>query len=717
MNKFAYLTTGYTLKGLYDAFKTKFVVHGEDNIPDGSIIFVINHFTRIETMFLPYHIYFLTNKVPVWSLADHSLFHGGFGNLLENIGAVSTRDPHRDLLIVKSLLTGEANWVIFPEGLMVKNKKIFEDGQFMISSDEGKHKPHTGAATLALRAEFYRERIRKTISTWPEEAKRLMDLYGIDLVEPVINRKTYIVPVNVTYYPIRVRENAISSLVAKFTDNVPERAEEELMTEGTMLLSGADIDIRFGEAIDIKDYLDDPVIKSDINSDIEINFDDEIPSNKQLRENSYNLMQRYMTSIYKMVTLNHDHILASILTRYPEGKIDMDDFKAKSFFATDLNIKKDIYHVHKSLKQSQICLLTDDKHEKFNNFIDLALETGVIQKSGGLYFRKNIDLDDFHTVRKENTISVLANEIEPLTNLMSHIDLLAKEPKEITKERLKSHLLKSTVIDYEDDYKTFYDKDQSKDLEKGEPYLIEGKSKDYGIVLVHGYMASPLEMRQLADFLGEKGFYVYVPRLKGHGTSPKDLSTRTYQDWIDCVDEGYTIIRNLCKNVIAGGFSTGAGLVLDLATRVGDIKGVFAVAPPMELKDFSSKFVPAVDVWNSFLKSIHIDIAKIEFVDNEPENPHINYFKNPISGIHELERLMNQLKPKLKDIDIPVLVAQGRGDPVVSVNGTKKLFDLLSSDFKEYFLFNFERHGVLVGDGTERIFDSIFNFIEDIIKR
>ncbi|MCP3924094.1 MAG: alpha/beta fold hydrolase [Desulfobacterales bacterium] len=716
MNKFAYLTTGYTLKGLYDAFKTKFKVHGEDNIPEGSIIFVINHFTRIETMFLPCHIYFLTDKVPVWSLADHSLFQGGFGNFLESVGAVSTRDPDRDLLIVKSLLTGEANWIIFPEGRMVKNKKIFEDGQFMISSDEGKHRPHTGAATLALRSEFYRERIRKTISTWPEEAKRLMDLYGINSVEPVINRKTYIVPVNVTYYPVRVRENAISKLVDRFTDGVPERAEDELMTEGTMLLSGADIDIRFDEPIDIKEYLKDPVIQSDIESDIEINFDDKIPSNKTLRQCSYDLMQRYMTAIYKKVTVNHDHLLSAILTRYPEGKIDLDDFKAKSYFASTLNIKKDKYHLHESLEQNQINLLTDDKHEIFNNFIELALETGMIQESGGIYFKKNIDIEDFHTIRKENTISVLANEIEPLSNLLSHIDILANESKDLTQERLRSHILKSTIIKYENDYKNFYDKKLSKPMDRGEPYLIEGTSKEFGIVLVHGYLASPLEVKQLAEYLGEKGYYVYVPRLKGHGTSPKDLSGTNYQNWVDCVDEGYTIIRNLCKNVIAGGFSTGAGLVLDLAARVDDLKGVFAIAPPMELKDFSSKFVPAVDIWNSFLKKVHIDIAKVEFVDNEPENPHINYHKNPISGVHELEKLMDQLKPKLKEITVPVLIAQGRNDTVVSVDGTKKLFDLLGSEFKEYFLFNFNRHGVLVGNDVDRIYKAINDFVDLVFK-
>jgi esterase/lipase len=109
-------------------------------------------------------------------------------------------------------------------------------------------------------------------------------------------------------------------------------------------------------------------------------------------------------------------------------------------------------------------------------------------------------------------------------------------------------------------------------------------------------------VRELALYLGRLGLWVYVPRLKGHGTSPDDLATRSFQDWQTSVDLGYAVVSSLCKRVVAGGFSTGAGLALDLAARMNEVIGVFAVSAPMRLKDFSSKFAPAVDMWNRIME-------------------------------------------------------------------------------------------------------------------
>ena len=714
MNRFAYHTTGLAIKMLSSLSKAKINIHGKENIPEGSIIFVINHFTRIETLLLPYHINKLTG-MPVWSLAGYELFKGALGILLDKIGAVSTKDPDRDLLIVKSLLTGEALWIFFPEGLMVKSKKIIDKGRFMITSAGEKRPPHTGAATLALRTEFYRQRLLKMSESVSDEAKRLMDLFQIDSLESVLGKKTYIVPINITYYPIRTRENILSNLAANLVEDIPERMVEEIMTEGTMLLSGVDVDMRFGEPIEIKEYLKHSAIKRDISATSRINFNDPIPSIKRMRKEAQNIMQRYMSAIYNMTTVNHDHLFASMLRMIPFKKIKAHDLRRRVFLSVTGKFNKNGVFFHNTMKKNQIHLLTDDCFNRFKNFSSVAIESGFVKEKGEMLVKDTAKISfDFHRIRIDNPVEVIANEVEPLTSLQRRIRRLAREPGFWIRHKIARRLMKKAILEFEEDYKTYYIEGESKKKDIGMPFLIKGSSREMGVVLFHGYMAAPLEVKELANYLGRRGFWVYVPRIKGHGTSPEDLATRKYTDWMESADEGYAVISNLCRRVVAGGFSNGAGLALDLTARIEDVEGVFAVCPPLRLKDFSSKFVPALDYWNKFMYKVHIDSGQKDFVENNPENPHINYLRNPISGLRELERLMDSVESKLSAIQTPTLVIQSYGDPVVDQRGSRKVFELLGSEDKSYILFNFDRHGILLGDGAHRVHKAIADFIDHL---
>ncbi|RLB72201.1 MAG: hypothetical protein DRH03_05055, partial [Deltaproteobacteria bacterium] len=201
MNLFAYRTTSFALKVLTAFSRARINLHNSEDLPAGGTIFVINHFTRLETLLLPYHISKLLDK-PVWSLASDEFFSGLTGRYLDQVGAVSVKDPERDNLIIKSLLNENAAWIIFPEGLMVKNRKVVEHGNFMIAGDEGWHPPHTGAAALALRAEILRQRWAALKDSDPESVNEL--LAGFDLSATVETIESInIVPVNVTYYPLR----------------------------------------------------------------------------------------------------------------------------------------------------------------------------------------------------------------------------------------------------------------------------------------------------------------------------------------------------------------------------------------------------------------------------------------------------------------------------------------------------------------------------------
>ena len=719
MNKFAYLTTIFAVKKLSQLSKLNIHIHGEENIPDGSIIFVANHFTRIETLFLPRHLYQLTG-IPIWSLADYSLFKGPLITIFDKLGVISTRDPHRDLLMVKSLLTGEAAWVVYPEGRMVKNKKIVEKGRYIVSYAGGKHPPHTGAATLALRTEFYRQRLKALNESAPDEAKRLMASFALDSIEPVLKRRTYIVPINITYYPLRFHENRFSTFLEKTMDDLSERGIEEIVAESTMLLSGVDVDIQFGKSIEVGKFLQKPFILKDITSARRIDFDDPIPSRRSMHRLALKVMFQYMSSIYHLTTVNHDHLFASLLRAIPGRKIAEMEFRQKAFLAATLPLKKMGLYLHEDLEKDQVHLLTDDRFHKYQSFLSLALDKGMIKKEGKSLIKdpaKFKNVFNFHRVRVDHPVQVMANEVEPLEKLQRKIRFIAWRPAFLVRRRIADSLMKGAVRRFEEAYKAFHREGESKDKEVGMPYLIGNRFRRTGVVLVHGYMAAPPEVKELAEYLGKRGFLVYAPRVSGHGTSPDDLATRTAKDWIESVDEGYAIVSSLCKKVVVGGFSTGAGLALNLGARGNNITALFAVSPPLRLQDFSVRFLPAVGVWNRSMDFMKMERAKLEFIENRPENPHINYFRNPVTGVIELGVLMESLEKKLPRITVPALVIQADGDPIVNPKGSRKVFRRLGSTDKEYLLFNFSRHGILLGEGAERVHRAIGDFLERVTTR
>ena len=53
-------------------------------------------------------------------------------DLMDKVGAFSTADKNRDAIMIGALLTDSHPVIIFPEGQMIKDKKIIEKGKYMV---------------------------------------------------------------------------------------------------------------------------------------------------------------------------------------------------------------------------------------------------------------------------------------------------------------------------------------------------------------------------------------------------------------------------------------------------------------------------------------------------------------------------------------------------------------------------------------------------------
>jgi esterase/lipase/1-acyl-sn-glycerol-3-phosphate acyltransferase len=694
--------------------------HDEHNVPDGPVVFVINHFTRIETMFLPYIIKKVTGRAPL-SLAFHEFFAGGFGKLLNKLGAISTHEPDKNRIMTAELLTGGLPIIIYPEGQMIKDKKIIEKGKYMIYNAGIRRPPHTGAALLALRSQFYREKIRHFLrcgNTGAIEEYARHFGFSTGMMEKVAQQNTVIVPVNITYFPIRAKNNILNRLAKKFMDKVPERFEEEIQVEGTMLVEGVDIDINFGRPIETAPFLDSRKLRGLVRDEKLYIPDSEILAAVPLKKQAIRLMFHYMSSIYEMTTVNHDHVFSYLLTRYRRTVIRETDFRNRAFAA--INKIRDIPLVshHTNLMHRQGYLLTDDIHGRYASFIEAAESDGLISVKNGI-ITKNRDRfsgpREFHTIRRDNIVEVLRNEIEPMRRLTRTLDFVMLTPSALIRRSIRKYAIKSDGEMFQRDYAEHFREDESKPRNIGKPEMMKRFLRNRrGVLLVHGYLAAPEEVRNLGRYLRRHGYTVYLVRLRGHGTTPEDLAGRTWEQWYESVNRGYVALKNTVGKMAVVGFSTGAGLALYTGiTKSENLVCAVSISAPLRLKNISSRFASTVVLWNSLLSKMRIKKGRYEFVENHPENPHINYFRNPIHGVNELEKMMQVVEYRLPDFKIPVLIVQASNDPVVNSESAFEIFRKMGPIRKEICLIHSDRHGIVNGEESTTVFRRVKNFLDE----
>jgi esterase/lipase len=359
--------------------------------------------------------------------------------------------------------------------------------------------------------------------------------------------------------------------------------------------------------------------------------------------------------------------------------------------------------------------LTDDRYHKYREFRELALEKGVAVRRDGELVKDRGKFSapfEMQRARIDNPVGVMANEVLPLTVLQREVHLMAWLPVRMVRNRVAQLLERQALEEFDEDYRKYYKEGESKESEVGMPVLLRGRSRSLGVVLVHGLLSVPAQMLELARYLQGKGLWVYLVRLKGHGTSPEDLATRSGSEWVESVDLGYALMSAICERVVVGGFSFGGGVALDCASRVGNLAGAFAVCPPQRLLDISSRFAPAVTVWNRVMDVFSYEWAKKEFVESVPERPELNYARIPITALRAMERFMAELEPKLSGIRTPVLVLQAEGDPVVDPRGSLRLYEMLGSEQKKYQRFPLQRHGILAGAGSEEVHAAVGSFLD-----
>ena len=707
-------------------------MHHQRHQLEGGEIFLFNHFARMETFIPQYLIYQETGQL-CRSIASAEFFarDDRFARLLRALGVVPNDHPALMELLARDILRGR-KVVVFPEGGMVKNRQVIDErGGYSVFSRhaQARRKHHTGAARLATGLQIFRYAVlyraacndRTTLEAWRADL-------GIATIEQLIaaaRRPVSLVPANITFYPLRVSDNILRRGAELMHRGLSKRALEELVVEGNLLLKATDMDINLGGNLDVHDglaWFQRPALHylarrlPSLAAVFDIDYlQRQLFTRLATRGTQVvinRLRDRYMRAIYQSAAVNLSHLASSLILAQVEAgvmRVAESDFRRTLYLAIKRLQTYAEVRLHRGLCDPGLYqpVLTAAP-SALNEFLDCAQSAALLSREGDtLVFKdKLVREHGFDEVRLENPIEVYANEVEPLASVGAAIRHALARVAILAPDAL--------ALEYFDDERkalawdrALFQQAQHGDINGREtatadasPFLLRPpQARALGVVLVHGFLASPAEVRDFGRKLHAAGYTVLGVRLKGHGTSPWDLRERSWQDWLASVTRGIEIMSALRPRVALVGFSTGGSLsLIAAAERQANIAGVAAVCAPLKFRNKNLRFVPFMHGANRIMGWLSNYEGVMPFRPNESEHPLINYRNIPLRGLYELTRVAQRLDQALPSIHCPVTLIQADGDQVVDPQSARLAQRKLVSPVKDVHWISSTRHGILHED-------------------
>lgn len=200
-----------------------------------------------------------------------------------------------------------------------------------------------------------------------------------------------------------------------------------------------------------------------------------------------------------------------------------------------------------------------------------------------------------------------------------------------------------------------------------EPFFFAGGEP--GVLLIHGFLTAPGEMRPLGEQLAAAGMTVSGIRLRGHGTQPEALAQVSWRDWLADVEAGLTELRQHCARVCVAGLSLGGVLALHAAAH-NTVERVVTFSAP----DGALARHPLLQLAKVGARGIRY-IPKIGSDVREPEarRAHFTYTRVPLHGVLQIAALMETIDAQLPRITAPTLLVQARHDLVVPARTPQRI--------------------------------------------
>ncbi len=203
---------------------------------------------------------------------------------------------------------------------------------------------------------------------------------------------------------------------------------------------------------------------------------------------------------------------------------------------------------------------------------------------------------------------------------------------------------------------------------------------EVGVLLIHGFLGSPYELRPLADTLYNAGYSVSALLLPGHGGNPENLKGVRWQSWYSHCQQELERLKKDCSRVIVIGFSMG-GLLASLLVAKQQSDALVLMAAAFQLR---SQKQMAFAKWVGYLMPWMYPFKDSDFTTSEVQANVRQYLPDadfsdqqliarlrkevriPLSSIGELVAVQRVATAQLTAITVPTLIIQGKNDQTVN---------------------------------------------------
>jgi esterase/lipase/1-acyl-sn-glycerol-3-phosphate acyltransferase len=721
-------------------------VHGSEELLKQGQLFVFNHFARFETA-IPLYVLHKYANAHCRSVAHNTLFaNEAFGNFLRSMGAIEHNKPNLLAFVAAEMLRGNKG-IIFPEGGLIKDRYVQnEKGELGIRRagiDEFR-KVHRGAAALALTLELFKRRILDRAKVG--DMKRLLhwrDALNMPSIEKLIeeaSKPTLIVPATITFHPIRIDENVLSKTVERITKGkAPASIMEEMLVEGNLIFKDTDMDIVLQEPIrpiENWHWWEDALLRRYFN---EINSLEDLFSLKDRAEgitgnilmtclNSRidHIRDTYTERLYSGVMINLSHLAATLLINSAQNNtftLSLKELKHTLYLAVKNLQKNEKIYLHRSLRlpdRYDSLLLPHLANRDLERFLETCQKAGVLTTAGDVITILPEILTEHgpNEVRPNNPARVYANECAPIKAVANALNHGQGEQLRCNSLCLANHQFDDELRAFSNARQKYSSKDYAEAnanetaTEDASPYLLvpeDANNSGMGVLLVHGLLASPAEMRSLAEKLVKAGHTVLGVRLAGHGTSPANLHKCTWEDWLNSVQRGHTILKAFAPKIAVVGFGSGGALSLIHAANAKELAGVISVGTPLVLSGPSTS-----TTWLGKLSPFNKH-NPLELLSKPNEDSQINYSRVPSTTVNEFKALTKTLKNNLGEVTSPVLILQATRDKVTNPKSAEALKKGLTNSKTTVHMVNSGIHG-LISKNVENTHAQIIDFITTLVE-